>query len=106
MRPFGLAEGRWEGNARETLSGFSDSIRTDFGFALFEMQQGKRPTVRSRRMESPGPGVYELKQADERGWRRLIYLARIGNAIHVLHCFKQHGQMRGHRDLRIAEERL
>ena len=29
-------------------------------------------------MSSIGPGVYELKEADERTWYRAIYLAKVG----------------------------
>lgn len=34
-------------------------------------------------MISLGKGVWELKEGDERTWYRVMYLARIGNIIHV-----------------------
>jgi predicted XRE-type DNA-binding protein len=40
-------------------------------------------------MSSIGKGVWELKEGDERTWYRMMYLARIGNVIHVLHCFER-----------------
>lgn len=82
-----LAEVSWEGDSREVLAGFPEDIRADFGFALYELQQGKRPSIDMRRMSSIGSGVYELKSSDEKAWYRVIYLSRIEDAIYVLHSF-------------------
>jgi len=38
-------------------------------------------------MQSIGQGVFELKDADESAWYRVVYLARIKNRIFVLDCF-------------------
>ena len=59
-----------------------------------------------RRMTSIGAGVYELKEADERTWYRAIYLSKIGNVIHVLHCFEKDSRKTDRRDLEIAGQRL
>ena len=96
----------WEGDSRHILAGFPEEIREDLGFALFEMQQGKTPSLQARRMHSIGPGVYELKDADERAWYRVIYLSAIDNVIYVLHCFEKRSRKTGRHDLRVAEERL
>ena len=56
-------------------------------------------------MHSIGSGVYELKDADERAWYRVIYWS-IDNEIYVLHCFEKRSRKTDRRDLRIAEERL
>ena len=71
-----------------------------------ELQQGQEPTLETRRMESIGAGVYELKQADERAWYRVIYLSKIDDVIYVLHCFKKQSRKTDKRDLKIATERL
>lgn len=57
-------------------------------------------------MESIGPGVYELKEADERTWYRVIYLSKIDDVIYVLHCFQKQSRKTDRRDLMIAKERL
>lgn len=101
-----LAQIHWEGNSREELAGFPEEIRADLGFALFEMQQGKKPSITARRMESIGPNVYELKEGDEKTWYRVIYLSKIDNVIYVLHCFKKDSRKTDRRDLRLAKERL
>lgn len=101
-----LAEIHWEGDCREVLSAFPEDIRADFGFALFQLQAGKQPAMASRRMVSIGAGVFELKTGDQKTWYRVIYLSRIGDVIHVLHCFQKRGRKTDKRDLKIAAERL
>ncbi len=101
-----LAAIHWEGDSRRVLASFPDGPRADLGFALYELQQGKRPPAATRRMESVGAGVYELKAGDERGWYRVIYLSRIEDTIYVLHCFSKQSRKSGKRDLDTARERL
>lgn len=57
-------------------------------------------------MSSIGPGVYELKEADERTWYRAIYLSKVGNVIYVLHCFEKDSRKTDRRDLEVASQRL
>jgi phage-related protein len=57
-------------------------------------------------MESIGKGVWELKTSDERTWYRLIYLARIGDALYVLHAFEKISRKTDSRDLEIAKSRM
>lgn len=101
-----LADIHWEGNSKEILAGFPDSIRADLGFSLWQLQQGRMPGSATRRMESVGSGVWELKEQDEKAWYRVLYLSRIDNVIHVLHCFEKHGRKTDRRDLEVAHERL
>ncbi len=101
-----LAQIHWEGNSRRELAGFPEEIRADLGFALFEMQQGKKCSRPVRRMESIGPNVYELKASDEKTWYRVMYLSKIDGVIYVLHCFEKASRKTDRRNLRIAKERL
>jgi len=54
-------------------------------------------------MPSIGAGVFELKDQDERHWYRMIYIARVKDTIHVLHCFKKNTRKTGRRDIATAE---
>ena len=67
-----LAEIHWEGDSKEVLASFPEQVRGDLGFALYELQQVRQLSIETRRMESIGTGVYELKEADERAWYRVI----------------------------------
>jgi len=57
-------------------------------------------------MPSIGKGVWELKEADESTWYRLVYVSRIGNVIYVLHCFEKSSRKTGQRDILVAHARL
>ena len=88
------------------LAGFPDAARADLGFSLWQLQQGKLPTTPARRMESVGPGVWELKEQDERTWYRVLYLTKVDDVIHILHCFEKQGRKTDRRDLDTARKRL
>jgi len=34
----------WEGNSREVLQSFPEDVRQNFGFELWQLQQGERPS--------------------------------------------------------------
>lgn len=100
------AEVHFEGDSLEVLSAFPSPVKHLLGFALRQLQLGREPTCQTRRMASIGPGVYELKEADERTGYRAIYLAKRENVIHVLHRFEKDSRKTGRRDIEIARQRL
>jgi phage-related protein len=53
-----------------------------------------------------GKGVYELRQQDERSWYRVVYLSRIEDVIHVLHCFEKKSAKTPRSDVLLAQTRL
>ena len=99
------AEVVWEGDSLEVIRRFPGPVRQDLGAELRRLQTGDRP-LNSRPMPSIGARVYELKEQDERAWYRVIYLAKIGNRIHVLHCFEKKSAKTGKSDLAVAKARL
>jgi len=101
-----LAEIRWEGDSREILASFPEEVRGSLGFALYELQLGRPPSISTRRMESIGAGVYELKESDAKSWYRVVYLSKINDLIYVLHCFEKQHRKTTRRDLDVARERL
>jgi phage-related protein len=78
----------WEGDSREVIRDFPEEIREELGIELQLLQWGDEPSS-YRPMPSIGKGVYELRQQDERSWYRVVYLSRIEDVIHVLHCFEK-----------------
>jgi phage-related protein len=99
------AEVVWEGDSLEIIRSFPGPVRQDLGAELRRLQEGDRP-LNSRPMPSIGARVYELKQQDERAWYRVIYLAKIGNQIYILHCFEKKSAKTGKSDLAVARARL
>ena len=59
-----------------------------------------------RAMRTVGPGVFELRDQDERAWYRVIYLSRIQNVVHVLHCFEKRSRETPAREINTARQRL
>ncbi len=57
-------------------------------------------------MKTVGPGVYELRDQDERAWYRVFYLKKILNVVYVLHCFEKRTAQTERKDLDVAKERL
>ena len=96
----------WEGNSLEVLKQWPREIQRDFGMALRNLQQGERPDLAARPMQSIGQGVFELKAADEAAWYRVIYLARIENTIYVLDSFKKKSRKTEKSDLNRARARF
>jgi phage-related protein len=78
----------WEGDSLEVMRSFPGPERQDLSAELRRLQKGNR-LLNSRPMPSIGNRIYELKEQDERAWYRVIYLAKIGNRIYVLHCSKK-----------------
>lgn len=95
----------WEGDSLEVVKTFPASVRQELGLDIRRLQQGTMPHD-SRPMKSIGKGVFELRQRDANGWYRLIYLARVGDTLYMLHGFMKKSAKTSRNDLAIAASRL
>lgn len=95
----------WEGDCLEVLRGFPQGVKRNFGREIQRLQEGERP-LDSRPMRTIGQGVFELRQADDHGWYRVIYLTKIAGRIFMLHSFVKQSAKTSPRDLAIAKNRL
>ena len=100
-----LATIAWEGDSREVLKGFPEGVRQNFGFELWQLQLGERPSD-YRPLPSIGAEVYELRDQDERAWYRVVYISRINDVIYVLHCFEKKSREMPRKDFGKAKQRL
>jgi len=57
-------------------------------------------------MSSMGPGVFELRDQDERAWHRVIYFSRVRDVIDVLHCFEKRSRETPMKEINTARQRL
>jgi phage-related protein len=103
--PAKLADVVWLGDSLETLRGFPQAVQGDLGYALEQVQRGQMPPD-SKPMRTVGPGVYELRDQDERAWYRVFYLKKIAGVIYVLHCFEKRTTQTERKDIEVAKERL
>ena len=99
------AEVVWEGDSLEVLRTFPKAIREDLGADIRRLQMGAKP-LNSRPMKSIGLRVFELRQTDENGWYRVIYLSKTGTQLYILHSFVKKSRKTSRNDLMIASNRL
>ncbi len=96
----------WEGDSWDVLKSWPKAIQWDFGDSLREMQHGRAARLNVRPMQSIDKGVFELKDADEKTWYRMLYLARVKDTIYVLDCFEKDTAKTERKDLNRASTRL
>lgn len=74
------------------------------GHQLDQVQHGRDPDD-WKPMPSVGPGVREIRIRDAAGAFRVIYVAKFGSTIYVLHCFQKKTQATRKGDLDLARNR-
>jgi phage-related protein len=92
------------GNSLECLREFPEDARQDAGYALDQVQRGKQPSD-FKPMVTVGKGVEELRVWDDAGTYRVIYLARLKEAVYVLHAFEKKTRATSKPDIDIAKTR-
>jgi phage-related protein len=95
----------WLGDSQAALRRFPKDVRKDLGYALRQVQLGQMPPD-SKPLKTVGPGVYELRDQDERAWYRVFYLKKIADMVYVLHCFEKRTAQTEKKDIDLAKERL
>lgn len=93
------------GDSLEALRAFPDGARQDAGFQLDKVQRGEEPSD-WKPMATIGAGVKEIRIRDAAGAFRVIYLARLADAVYVLHCFQKKEQQTSQADIELARKRL
>ena len=67
---------------------FPEDARNDAGYQLDNVQRGE-PPVDFKPMPSIGKGVEDLRVWDDSGTYRVVYAARLADAVYVLHAFQK-----------------
>ena len=57
-------------------------------------------------MPTIGKGVWEIRVKDETGQFRVIYTAKLKDAVYVLHCFQKKTQKTAVSDIELSNKRL
>jgi phage-related protein len=95
----------WEGNSKDIISAVPDGVKENLGFQFRQLQQGEQPTD-YRAVPQIGQGVFKLRDQDDRAWYRVVYLSRVGDVIHVLHCFEKESKEIPKNDADTARKRF
>lgn len=95
----------FHGDALDRIRDFPDDARRHAGHELYQVQKGSEPDD-WKPMRTIGPNVREIRIRDAAGAFRVIYIASMADAIHVLHAFQKKTRQTPRRDLELATARL
>ena len=95
----------FHGDSLDRLRDFPNDARREAGHELYQVQKGRDPSD-WKPMPTIGAGVREIRIRDAVGAYRVIYIATLADAIHVLHAFQKKSQKTAQRDLDLAITRL
>lgn len=93
------------GDSLDALRDFPEGVRREFGFELRQVQLGRDPSD-WKPIKTIGPGVREIRVRDAAGAFRVIYIAKLADAVYVLHAFQKKTQATAKRDIDLAASRM
>jgi phage-related protein len=92
------------GSALNDLRDFPLSVRREAGYQIDKVQYGEEPDD-WKPIKTIGTGVQEIRIQDEAGAFRVIYVAKLKDAVYVLHCFQKKTQRTSAQDIALASKR-
>lgn len=93
------------GDSLDALRAFPESAKREAGYQLDKVQHGLEPDD-WKPMSSIGSGVKEVRIWDEAGTFRVIYVAKLADAVYVLHCFQKKTEQTSEKDIKLASKRF
>ena len=93
------------GDSLRSLREFPDDAKRDAGYQLDRVQHGLQPDD-FKPMPTIGKGVEEIRVRDDSDTYRVIYTARLADAVYVLHAFQKKTQATSKRDIELAKQRF
>jgi phage-related protein len=93
------------GNSRDDLRMFSDTAKRKTGFQLRRLQRGVEPED-WKPMKTIGAGVLEIRVRDDIGAWRVVCVAKLADAVYVLHAFQKRTQATPKREIDLAAVRF
>jgi len=95
---------KFVGSSLDDLRDFPDEARRAAGFELRAIQNGLDPGD-WKPMNSIGAGVREIRIHVLGEWR-VVYIAKLAEAVYVLHAFQKKGRKTSKSDIELARKRL
>ncbi len=93
------------GDSLKRIREFPTEARHDAGYQLERVQHGQQPDD-FKPMPSIGRGVEEIRIRDDAGAWRIIYTARLVDAVYVLHAFEKKTRATSKREIELARRRF
>ncbi|RDJ20225.1 type II toxin-antitoxin system RelE/ParE family toxin [Bosea caraganae] len=95
---------RFWGDSLAQLQKVRPAVRQEAGYQLDQVQLGRSPRS-FKPMPTVGAGAFEIRVSDEAGMFRVFYVAKLADAVYVLHCFEKKTQKTDKRDIDIGRAR-
>ena len=95
---------KFVGLSLDDLRNFPEEARKVAGFELRAVQNGLEPRD-WKPMRSVGPGVKEIRIHVLGEWR-IVYVAKLADAIYVLHAFQKKSRKTNKNDIELARKRF
>lgn len=92
------------GDALNALRTFPPQARRAAGFQIDRVQRGLEADD-EKPLSAAGKGVKEIRIWDDAGTFRVIYVAKLEDAVYVLHCFQKKTQRTSKADIELARDR-
>lgn len=92
------------GSSQDDLREMPAAVRHALGIELMTVQYGGEPSD-FKPMQGVGAGAYELRYRDTNGAFRVIYVAKLADAVYVLHAFQKKTQKTPKADIELAAKR-
>ena len=93
------------GSSLDDLREFPAAVKSEAGYQLERVQSGLEP-LDFKPMPTIGKGVWEIRIKDEEGQFRVIYIAKLKEAVYVVHCFQKKTQKTARKDIDLSNKRL
>lgn len=94
---------KFVGSSLDDLRNFPEEARRTAGFELYAVQKGLQPAD-WKPMQSIGAGVKEIRIRVLGEWR-VIYVAKLHDAVYVLHAFNKKSRKTSRHDIDLARQR-
>ncbi len=95
---------KFVGSSLDDLRDFPDEARRAAGFELRAVQNGLDPSD-WKPMHSVGAGVRGIRIHVLGEWR-VVYIAKLAEAVYVLHAFQKKSRKTSKHDIELARKRL
>ncbi|MGI0120325.1 type II toxin-antitoxin system RelE/ParE family toxin [Zooshikella sp. RANM57] len=95
---------KFVGKSKDALKWFPEAARQQAGYQLHLVQKGEEP-YDWKPMTTVGKGVKEIRIKEGEQYR-IIYIAKLEDAVYVLHAFKKKTQKTSQHDIEIARNAL
>lgn len=99
----------WIGSSRKDIQAFPEDVRSEIGYALWQVQRGETPLQAKPLKGFGGATVLEIVDDYDTDTYRAVYTVRFAGVVYVLHAFQKkakHGQATPQRDIELIKRRL